>query len=44
MNLELSSEDELRLQVLLVNAEAVRIDEQRMVGAGCPPNVSMKFN
>lgn len=33
-SLELSSEDELRLQVLLVNAEAVRIDEQRMVVYG----------
>lgn len=32
--MELSSEDELRLQVLLVNAEAVRIDEQRMVVCG----------
>lgn len=28
--MELSSEDELRLQVLLANAEAVRIDEQHM--------------
>lgn len=32
--MELSSEDELRLQVLLVNAEAVRIDEQRMMVCG----------
>ncbi len=32
--MELSSEDELRLQVLLINAEAVRIDEQRMVVFG----------
>ncbi len=36
--LELSSEDELRLQVLLVNAEAVRIDEQRMVVCGLSPD------
>ena len=35
--MELSSEDELRLQVLLVNAEAVRIDEQRMVVCGLAP-------
>lgn len=35
--MELSSEDELRLQVLLVNAEAVRIDEQRMVVYGWAP-------
>jgi len=34
MPLEISSEDELRLQVLLVNAQAVRIDEQRMVVCG----------
>ncbi|MBI3773973.1 MAG: hypothetical protein HY273_00190 [Gammaproteobacteria bacterium] len=32
--MELSSEDELRLQVLLANAEAIRIDEQRMVVCG----------
>ena len=32
--MELSSEDELRLQVLLANAVAVRIDEQRMVVCG----------
>lgn len=35
--MELSSEDELRLQVLLANAEAVRIDEQRMVVYGLSP-------
>lgn len=32
--MELTSEDELRLQVLLVNAEAIRIDEQRGVVFG----------
>lgn len=36
--MELSSEDELRLQVLLVNAEAVRIDEQHMVVYGLAPD------
>ena len=36
--MELSSEDELRLQVLLINAEAVRIDEQRMVVYGLAPD------
>ena len=36
--MELSSEDELRLHVLLVNAEAIRIDEQHMVVYGLAPD------
>ena len=41
--MELSSEDELRLQVLLVNAEAIRIDEQRMVVYGLTPDRELEI-
>lgn len=43
MNVELSSEDALRLNVLIANAEAVRIDENSMTVYGLNGEQEMKF-